>query len=262
MLWIAAALRAAAATALGDRIDALLQRELMQAVMAPTGTVVALVRENGAGKTTLVKLLCGMYQPTAGRILLDDTDLADIEPHAYREHITAAFQDFARFELPVRENVGVGDVDRMTDPSAVRAALADAGARFVEQLPEGLATTLGMGWRGGAELSRGQWQKLALARSMMRRRPLLTVFDEPKASLDPGTEHALFEQVAAEARQGRADGRVTLLISHRFSTVRMADLIVVLKDGRIAECGGHDELIAGEGLYAELYALQAAAYAD
>ncbi|MEU2953946.1 ABC transporter ATP-binding protein [Streptomyces xanthochromogenes] len=228
----------------------------------PAGTVVALVGENGAGKTTLVKLLCGMYQPTAGRILLDETDLADVEPLAYRERITAVFQDFARFELPVRENVGVGNLDRMTDAAAVRASLESAGARFVEQLPQGLDTPLGASWRGGMELSGGQWQKLALARSMMRRRPLVTVFDEPTASLDPSTEHALFEQVAAEARQGKVDGRVTLLISHRFSTVRMADLIVVLKDGRIAECGSHDELIVEKGLYAELYALQAAAYGD
>lgn len=228
----------------------------------PAGTVVALVGENGAGKTTLVKLLCGMYRPTTGRILLDDTDLADIEPHAYRKYITAAFQDFARFELPLRENVGVGDLDRMTDPAAVRAAMAGAGAGFAEQLSQGLETPLGAGWRGGAELSGGQWQKLALARSMMRRRPLLAVFDEPTASLDPGTEHALFERVAAEARQGRTDGRVTLLVSHRFSTVRMADLIVVLKSGRVAEFGGHDELIAHQGLYAELYTLQAAAYGD
>ncbi|MFT2016518.1 ATP-binding cassette domain-containing protein [Streptomyces sp. 796.1] len=201
-----------------------------------------------------------MDRGRSGRILLDDTDLTDLPSHAYRERLTAVFQDFTRWELSVRENVGVGDLDRMADAAAVRAALTGAGADFVAELPEGLETPLGAGWRGGVELSGGQWQKLALARSMMRDRPLLAVYDEPTASLDPSAERALFDRIATEAHQGRADGRVTLLISHRFSTVRMADLIVVLKDGRVVESGDHGELMAGKGLYAELYALQAGAY--
>ncbi|MER0240695.1 ABC transporter ATP-binding protein [Streptomyces sp. HSW2009] len=228
----------------------------------PAGAVVALVGENGAGKTTLVKLLCGLYRPSTGRILLDDTDLANVASHAYRERLTAVFQDFTRWELPVRENVGVGDPERMADTATVRAALTGAGAGFVAELPKGLETPLGAGWRGGVELSGGQWQKLALARSMMRDHPLLAVYDEPTASLDPSAERVLFDRITAEAHQGETDGRVTLLISHRFSTVRMADLIVVLKDGRVTECGDHGELMAGEGLYAELYALQAGAYGE
>ncbi|MFD2082774.1 ATP-binding cassette, subfamily B [Actinopolymorpha cephalotaxi] len=226
----------------------------------PAGAVVALVGENGAGKTTLVKLLTGMYEPTAGRISVDGVDLTRLDPGAYRERITAGFQDYARFELAVRESVGVGDLTRMADDRAVRAALDAAGADFVERLPAGLDTPLGAGWDGGAELSGGQWQRLALARAAMRRRPLLVVLDEPTAALDPHAEHALFERVAADARQGRVDGRITLLVSHRFSTVRMADLIVVLSDGRVSESGTHSELLAQDGLYADLYNLQAESY--
>jgi ATP-binding cassette subfamily B protein len=226
----------------------------------PAGSVVALVGENGAGKTTLVKLLTGMYEPTAGRITVDGADLAGLDPDAYRERITAGFQDYARFELAVRESVGVGDLTLMTDDRAVRAALDAAGADFAERLPAGLDTPLGAGWDGGAELSGGQWQRLALARAAMRRRPLLAVLDEPTAALDPHAEHALFQRVTDGARRGRTDGRITLLVSHRFSTVRMADLIVVLSDGRVTECGTHAELLAGGGLYAELYNLQAESY--
>ncbi|GAA2756328.1 ABC transporter ATP-binding protein [Actinopolymorpha rutila] len=226
----------------------------------PAGAVVALVGENGAGKTSLVKLLTGMYEPTAGRIAVDGMDLTSLDPDAYRERITAGFQDYARFELAVRESVGVGDLTRMTDDRAVRAALEAAGADFAERLPSGLDTTLGAGWDGGAELSGGQWQRLALARAAMRPRPLLVVLDEPTAALDPHAEHALFQRVTADARQGRVDGRITLLVSHRFSTVRMADLIVVLSGGRITECGTHSELLARGGLYADLYNLQAESY--
>ncbi|MGW0228020.1 ABC transporter ATP-binding protein [Actinopolymorpha singaporensis] len=226
----------------------------------PAGAVVALVGENGAGKTTLVKLLTGMYEPTAGRIVVDGEDLSNVDPDGYRERITAGFQDYARFELAVRESVGVGDLARMSDDRAVRAALKVAGADFAEDLPAGLDTPLGAGWDGGAELSGGQWQRLALARAAMRPWPLLAVLDEPTAALDPHAEHALFQRVADGARRGRADGRITLLVSHRFSTVRMADLIVVLSGGRIAECGKHSELLARGGLYAELYNLQAESY--
>jgi ATP-binding cassette subfamily B protein len=224
------------------------------------GSVVAVVGENGAGKTTLVKLLCGMYRPSSGRILLDDTDLSTVDLVGYRKRITAGFQDFMRFEFPLRESVGVGDLPQLTDEDRVRQALKRANATFVDRLPRGLETQLGQAWPGGVELSGGEWQKVALARSMMRDRPLLSILDEPTAALDPQTEHMLFEEVAAAARAGVEDGRITLVISHRFSTVRMADFIVVLQHGAVLEAGTHDELMAAGGLYAELYDLQAKAY--
>jgi ATP-binding cassette subfamily B protein len=227
----------------------------------PAGTVVALVGENGAGKTTLVKLLARMYAPSRGRILLEGADLQELDVAEYRRRLAAGFQDFARFELRAREAVGVGDLPRLEDVEAVRRALRKTNAEFAERLAAGLETQLGRAWEGGVDLSGGEWQKLALARAMMRESPLLVVLDEPTASLDPQTEYALFEQVAADMREGAAaDGRVTLLVSHRFSTVRMADLIVVLAQGRVAEQGSHEELLAAGGLYAELYGLQARAY--
>ena len=225
------------------------------------GKVVALVGENGAGKTTLVKLLARCYEPTAGRILVDGVELRRLDLDAWRGRISTAFQDFARFELLVREAVGVGELARIERPEAVGAALARAGAaELASSLPYGLETQLGRAWPGGVELSGGQWQRLALGRAFMRRDPLLVVFDEPTAAIDAPTEHALFERFAAAARSGASRGTVTLLISHRFSTVRMADLIVVIAGGRIVEQGSHDELVRLGGLYAELYRLQAAAY--
>lgn len=226
----------------------------------PAGAVVAVVGENGAGKTTMVKLLCGLYAPTGGRILIDGVDLANVDLDAYRQRLTAGFQDFMRFELVTREAVGVGELRRMKDVDAVRTALQKANAGFAERLPAGLETQLGASWQGGVDLSGGEWQKLAMARSLLRPAPLLVILDEPTASLDPQTEHRLFEQVAREARESHDDGRVTVLISHRFSTVRMADLIVVLDRGRIVDQGTHAELVARGGLYAELYELQAHAY--
>jgi ATP-binding cassette subfamily B protein len=226
----------------------------------PAGTVVALVGENGAGKTTLVKLLSRMYTPSQGRILLDGTDLREFAVDAYRERLTAGFQDYACLELLVRESVGAGDLPRITDHDAVSGALGRASADFVDRLPAGLETQLGRSWEGGVDLSGGEWQKLALARAMMREKPFLVIYDEPTAALDPQTEYALFEQIAADMRKDRATGRVTLLVSHRFSTVRMADLIVVLSEGKIAEQGSHAALMASGGLYAELYGLQARAY--
>jgi ATP-binding cassette subfamily B protein len=224
----------------------------------PAGATVAVVGENGAGKTTLVKLLSGMYRPTSGRILVDGVDLAAIDLEAYRRRLTAGFQDFVRFELKVREAVAIGDVGAAAD--GVQAALMKAGASFVDHLRAGMDTQLGAAWQDGVDLSGGEWQKLALARAFVRREPLLVVMDEPSASLDPQAEYALFEQLAADARDGRADGRITLLISHRFSTVRAADLIVVLDQGAVVEQGSHDELVAQGGTYAELYKLQADAY--
>ncbi|HZC27629.1 MAG TPA: ABC transporter ATP-binding protein [Actinopolymorphaceae bacterium] len=225
------------------------------------GSVVAVVGENGAGKTTLVKLLSRMYAPTAGRILLDDLDLEDLDIEAYRQRLAAGFQDFVHLELLVSEAVGVGDLTRMADTAAVRTALNRADASFADTMAAGLDTQLGKSWNGGVDLSGGEWQKLALARAMMRDDPLLVIFDEPTASLDPQTEHAIFERVAADARSGASRGRVTLLISHRFSTVRMADKIVVLDGGRVLEHGSHEALLANGNLYAELYTLQARSYA-
>jgi ATP-binding cassette, subfamily B, bacterial len=228
----------------------------------PAGSVIALVGENGAGKTTLVKLLCRMYEPTEGRILVDGVELASIEVDAWRRRLSAAFQDFARFEFPAQHAVGVGDLPRLDDRPAVHAALERAGASGVlAGLPGGAETRLGARWEGGVDLSTGQWQKVALGRALMRDEPLVVFFDEPTASLDALAEHALFERYAREARAGSAWGAVTVLVSHRFSTVRVADLILVVDGGVVRELGSHDELILRDGLYAELYQLQARAYA-
>ena len=224
------------------------------------GSVIAIVGENGAGKSTLVKLLCRMYLPNSGRILIDGVDLARIPPEEWRARLAGAFQDFFRFEFRARHTVGLGDMPRFEDEPAVIAAVSRAGADdVIEKLRSGLETQLGATWPEGAEVSFGQWQKLALARGFMRDHPLLLVLDEPTAALDAETEHALFERYAAAARSG-SDGRITILVSHRFSTVRMADQIVVLDGARVAETGTHEELIAKRGQYAELYGIQAAAY--
>ena len=230
-------------------------------VTLPAGAVVAIVGENGAGKTTLVKLLAGMYRPTTGRITVDGVDLAAMRPTAWRARLSGAFQDFFRFELIARHSVGVGDEPRLDDVPAVVGAVERAGADdVVERLPAGLDTQLGPTWDDGVEVSFGQWQKVALARGFMREEPLVLVLDEPTAALDAETEHALFERYAGAARDSRDSGRITVLVSHRFSTVRMADLIVVLDGARVVEVGHHDELLATGGQYAELFAIQAGAY--
>ncbi len=229
-------------------------------LLLPAGGVVALVGANGAGKTTLVKLLAKLYEPTAGRILVDGAPLGRMRADEWRSRLAGAFQDFFRFELPARHAVGVGDVPRRDDGAAVTAAVGRAGADdVVSRLPAGLDTQLGPTWPGGVEVSFGQWQKLALARGFMRDAPLLLVLDEPTAALDAETEHALFERFAAAAR-GAATESITVLVSHRFSTVRMADLIVVLDGARVAQVGSHEELMAAGGPYAELYRIQAASY--
>ncbi|HLX45652.1 MAG TPA: ABC transporter ATP-binding protein [Bryobacteraceae bacterium] len=228
------------------------------------GSVVAIVGENGAGKSTLVKLLCRMYEPDDGRILVDGADLSRIRADDWRGRLAGAFQDFFRFEFQARHSVGVGDLPRLEDAPAVVAAVDRAGAAdVVEHLKLGLETQLGATWPEGAEVSFGQWQKLALARGFMRDRPLVIVLDEPTAALDAETEHALFERYAAVARGGGnrdSNGRITILVSHRFSTVRMADRIVVLDGARVVEVGTHEELMAKGGQYSELYGIQAAAY--
>jgi ATP-binding cassette, subfamily B, bacterial len=232
-------------------------------LMLPAGVVVAIVGENGAGKTTLVKLLAKMYEPSCGSILVDDTPLARMPTGEWRTRLAGAFQDFFRFEFRARHTVGLGDVPRLDDEPAVRAAVDRAGAAdVVGRLTSGLETQLGPTWPGGVELSFGQWQKLALARGFMRDQPLLLVLDEPTAALDAETEHALFERYAAAVRGNSESygGRITILVSHRFSTVGMADLIVVLDGARLMEVGTHEELMAKGGRYAELYGIQAAAY--
>jgi ATP-binding cassette subfamily B protein len=231
-------------------------------VQLPAGSIVAIVGDNGAGKTTLVKLLSRMYDPTHGAIRADGDDVRSFDLDEWRSRISGAFQDFVRFELMASETVGVGDLPRIDDHGAIESALDRAGAAdVVATLADGIRTELGPSFVGGRELSGGQWQKLALGRGMMRDQPLVLVLDEPTASLDAETEHQLFDRYVQAARRTRAAfGGITILVSHRFSTVRAADLIVVLKDGRVVESGSHAELMARRGLYAELFGLQARAY--
>ena len=231
-------------------------------VHLPAGSTIAIVGDNGAGKTTLVKLLCQFYEPTDGKITVDGVDLRRLEPGAWRERMSAGFQDFARFEFVARETVGVGHLPSISDEPAVAGALDRAHASDVSAgLPAGLETQLGKSFEDGHELSGGQWQKLALARAMMRAEPLLLVLDEPTAALDAETEHALFERFAGAAKLVAGHtGAITVLVSHRFSTVRMADLILVIDGARVAEVGSHRELVRQGGLYAELYELQARGY--
>lgn len=228
----------------------------------PAGATVAVVGDNGAGKSTLVKLLCRFYEPTAGVILVDGTDLRRIDVGEWRKRMSAGFQDFARLELQAGHTVGVGDLPFLHDATAVATALERAASTtVVASLPDGLGTQLGPSFDAGVELSGGQWQKLALARALMRSAPLLLVLDEPTAALDAETEHNLFTRYASMASTiADRTGAITLFVSHRFSTVRMADLIVVLDGGRIVGAGSHGELMAANGLYAELYELQARAY--
>ena len=228
----------------------------------PAGAVVAIVGENGAGKSTLVKLIAKMYEPTSGRILVDGVALGRIAADDWRGRMAGAFQDFFRFEFRARHTVGVGDIPRLDDEPAVVTAVERAGAGdVVARLREGLDTQLGPTWPGGVEVSFGQWQKLALGRGFMRDDPVILVLDEPTAALDAETEHALFERYAAAVRDNaKTRGGLTILVSHRFSTVRMADLIVVLDGSRVAEVGTHEALMARRGQYAELYGIQAAAY--
>ena len=228
----------------------------------PAGSTVAVVGENGAGKSTLVKLLCGFYEPTSGSITVDGADLARMPVGEWRARIAAGFQDFARFELVARRSVGVGDLPSVDVQPVVEAALFRADASdVVRRLDHGLSTQLGKSYTDGEELSGGQWQKLALGRAMMREEPLLLVLDEPTAALDAEAEHNLFARYAEGARRvGQTTGGITVLVSHRFSTVRMADQILVMDGGRLAEVGTHAELMRSRGLYAEMYGIQAGAY--
>jgi len=229
----------------------------------PAGSTIAIVGENGAGKSTLIKLLCRFYEPTSGIIELDGVDLRRIPVDQWRDRISAGFQDFARFEFTAQHIVGLGSQPDIDNADAVTAALGRARAEDVlRRLPEGLDTLVGKSFDGGTDLSSGQWQKLALGRAMMRDNPLLLLLDEPTSALDAQAEHNLFEQYALGARRvAQRTGAITVLVSHRFSTVRMADTILVIGDGRIAEAGTHNELMALEGIYADLYLLQAKQYA-
>jgi ATP-binding cassette subfamily B protein len=230
-------------------------------LLLPAGSVVAIVGENGAGKSTLVKLIARMYSPTAGRITVDGVDLAEIAVDEWRKRLAGAFQDFYRFEFHAQHTIGLGELARLDERPAAEQAVDRAGAHdVVDRLAYGLDTQLGPTWDEGAEVSFGQWQKLALARGFMRDDPLVLILDEPTAALDAETEHSLFERFATAARTQSTSGRVTVLVSHRFSTVRMADLIVVMSGARVVEFGSHDALLALDGHYAELFRLQAAAY--
>jgi ATP-binding cassette subfamily B protein len=228
----------------------------------PAGSVLALVGENGAGKSTLIKLLCGLYRPTGGRILVDGQDLAGLDPARWRCRLATLFQDFHHIELTLGESIGHGDIARAGDSDAVGAAVEGARADGVlRAVPGGLNGYVGHAYSDGTELSGGQWQTVGLARTLMRRHPLLLILDEPAAALDASAEHDLFERYASSAGQaGRENGGITVLISHRFSTVGMADLIAVLDHGEVAECGTHRELMNARGLYSELFTLQARAY--
>jgi len=226
----------------------------------PPGAVVAVVGDNGAGKSTLVKLLARFYEPTAGRITVDGADLTTIDIEDWRSRMSAAFQDACRFEFLMGETIGLGDLPHMEDAYRVLMACERAGAGpILETSPEGLSTQLGRRF-DGVELSGGQWQRLALARSGMRE-PLLLLLDEPTANLDAEAEFALFDTIARSTRRARRQGAITVLVSHRFSSVRMADLIVVIDGGRVVETGTHEQLMARRGLYAELFGLQSSAYA-
>jgi len=218
------------------------------------GECVALIGANGAGKTTLVKLLLRLYDPSAGRIAIDGIDLRRFDPEAWRRQVGVIFQDYARFQLSAHENIAVGDL-ACDDPARIRAAAVAADIDGVlSALPLAYETLLGRQFEGGHELSLGQWQKVALARALLRDAPLL-IMDEPTAAMDPQAEYELYGKLRQLAR-----GRTTLLISHRFSTVRMADRILVLQGGKIVEEGSHRDLISGETLYARLFRLQAEGY--
>jgi len=223
--------------------------------LAP-GKSLALVGENGSGKTTLIKLLTRLYTPGQGRILLDGSDLQDWDEQALHQRIGVIFQDYIRYQMTVGENLGVGDVNAFDDRERWSEAAAQGiAAEFIERLSDGYGTQLGRWFVGGQELSGGQWQKVALSRAYMRRDADILILDEPTAALDAGAEAAVFEHFREYAK-----GRMTLLISHRFSSVRSADHIIVLDQGRIAEQGNHEQLIAGGGRYAELFDIQAQGY--
>ena len=216
---------------------------------------IALVGENGQGKTTIVKLLTRLYDPTAGQILLDGVDLREYDLEDLRREIGVIFQDFTRYEMTASENIAVGQIDERHNTFRIRSAANKSLAeKVIRRLPNGYDQTLGCRFEGGVDLSGGEWQKMALARAYLRDAQVL-ILDEPTAALDARSEHEVFERFAELTK-----GKMSLLISHRFSTVRMADRILVLENGRIAEQGKHDELVRDSGRYAQMFELQAANY--
>jgi ATP-binding cassette subfamily B protein len=221
------------------------------------GEVIALVGENGSGKTTLAKVLCGLYRPSNGRVLWDGQDVTGFDAASMRQSVAVLFQDFCQYFLSLRENIAVGRHELAEDEGSILAAAQRAGAAgFVADLPAGYETLLGPEFEGGHNLSIGQWQRVALARAFIRDAGFV-ILDEPTASLDARAEHDLFESI-----RDLFKGRTVLLISHRFSTVRSADRIYVLRKGHVEESGTHAELMRNQGLYAELFAMQAAAYSE
>ena len=221
------------------------------------GEVLALVGENGSGKSTLAKVLAGLYRPSDGRVSWDGLDIAAIDQAEFSRRVAVIFQDFLRYHLSAADNIGLGRFEAAGDRDSITAAAAQAGAAdMIEKLPSGYDTLLGPEFLGGVDLSVGQWQRMALARAFFRNAPFV-ILDEPTASLDARSEHELFLRI-----RGLLRGRTVLLISHRFSSVRNADRIYVLHEGRVVEDGTHQKLMALNGRYAEMFRLQAAAYAD
>ena len=219
------------------------------------GEKIALVGPNGAGKTTLIKLLSRLYDPTEGTILIDGIDIRELDPLDLRQRIGVIFQDFVRYHLAASENIGFGQIEALDRLEQIIESARKSGAHsIIENLPDGYQTMLGRWFHGGHELSVGQWQKIALARAFMRDAEIL-VLDEPTASLDAETEYEIFRRF-----QELTVGKMAILISHRFSTVRMADRIVVIQEGRIAEIGSHHDLLNQGGIYGHLFSLQAEGY--
>jgi ATP-binding cassette subfamily B protein len=220
-----------------------------------SGELIALVGENGAGKSTLVKLLLRFYDVDSGSVRVGGVDLKDLDPEALRSRIGVLFQDYASYELTIRENVVMGRPDTQANDERVMGALRDSRSEWlVKKMPNGLDSKVGRLFEGGHDLSGGEWQRLALARIMYRDADIW-ILDEPTSSLDPEAEAAIFAELKENLK-----GRIGIVISHRFSTVRIADRIAVVADGRITELGTHEELLAAQGRYAQLFELQAAGY--
>jgi ATP-binding cassette subfamily B protein len=219
------------------------------------GTRVAIVGENGAGKSTLIKIIAGLYEPTEGSVLLNGIDISEYDPHDLRARMGIVFQDFVRFQFSAFDNIALGKLEARDDRARVeRAARLSRADQVIARLPDGYSQVLGRGFETAVDLSRGEWQRLAMARAFMRQ-PDILILDEPTASLDARIERDMFRMFAA-----RTDGRTVILVSHRFSTVRIAQHIVVLSDGTVQEEGSHEQLVSRKGHYAGLFEAQAVGY--